>query len=233
MVRPPSQRRRRHINKIAVSTALRKHWLPFLLLFLTLISLISTHMALLTGFIFTFLIPGLIFHRFFRLKSYELLVLVPILSVMVSTHLVYYLSILLSYSRETILVSFVILTALYVIVDSRVKDTNHLKNFLKVKEFNLDRLFIFLFIFLISLIVLYRSVWLESQAGIVITGSNWQDTPLHYEIIESINNGNFAPEMPYYSGVMMEYHYFVDFHTAILEKVYGFLPKLLPTLNAI
>lgn len=39
--------------------------------------------------------------------------------------------------------------------------------------------------------------------------------------------------MPHYSGVMMDYHYFVDFHTAILEKVYGFLPKLLPILNAI
>jgi hypothetical protein len=31
----------------------------------------------------------------------------------------------------------------------------------------------------------------------------------------------------------MNYHYFVDFHTAILEKVYGFLPKLLPFLNAV
>ncbi len=190
-------------------------------------------MALLTGFIFTFLIPGLIFHRFFKLKSYELLVLIPIFSIMISTHLIYYLSLLLGYSRETILTSFVIFTALYVIVDSRVKDTNHLKNFLKVKEFDLDRLLIFLFIFLISLVILYRSVWFESQAGIVITGSNWQDTPLHYEIIESINNGNFAPEMPHYSGVMMDYHYFVDFHTAILEKVYGFLPKLLPILNTI
>jgi uncharacterized membrane protein len=56
---------------------------------------------------------------------------------------------------------------------------------------------------------------------------------LHYEIIESINNGNFPPEMPYYSGEMMNYHYFVDFHTAILEKVYGFLPQLVPVLNAV
>jgi hypothetical protein len=39
--------------------------------------------------------------------------------------------------------------------------------------------------------------------------------------------------MPYYSGERMNYHYFVDFHTAILEKVYGFLPKLLPITNAI
>jgi hypothetical protein len=184
-------------------------------------------MVLLTGFIFTFFIPGLIFRKFFRLKSYELLVLVPIFSVMVSTHLIYYLSLLLGYSRETILASFLILTGLYVVLDTRSKDANRFRNFLKVKEFDLNRVLIFLFVFLISLVILYRSVWLESQAGIVITGSNWQDTPLHYEIIESINNGNFAPEMPHYSGVMMDYHYFVDFHTAILEKVYGFLPKLL------
>jgi uncharacterized membrane protein len=38
--------------------------------------------------------------------------------------------------------------------------------------------------------------------------------------------------MPNYAGNNMNYHYFVDFHTAILEKVYGFLPKLLPFLNA-
>src|SRR4030042_6541357 len=68
---------------------------------------------------------------------------------------------------------------------------------------------------------------------IVITGSNWQDTPLHYEIIESINNGNFPPQMPYFSGEKMSYHYFVDFHTAILEKVYGFLPTLVPFLDAV
>lgn len=31
----------------------------------------------------------------------------------------------------------------------------------------------------------------------------------------------------------MSYHYFVDFHTAIVEKVYGYLPTLLPILNAV
>ena len=31
----------------------------------------------------------------------------------------------------------------------------------------------------------------------------------------------------------MTYHYFVDFHTAIIEKVYGYLPTLLPVLNAV
>ncbi len=57
---------------------------------------------------------------------------------------------------------------------------------------------------------------------------------MHYEIIESINNGNFPPQMPYYAGVDMFYHYFVDFHTAILEKAFGaFLPRLIVFTNAI
>jgi hypothetical protein len=92
---------------------------------------------------------------------------------------------------------------------------------------------VFAVIFLISLAVLVRSVWYGNQYGIVLTGSNWQDTPLHYEIIENINNGNFPPQMPNFSGEKLTYHYFVDFHTAIVEKVYGYLPTLLPVLNSV
>ena len=39
--------------------------------------------------------------------------------------------------------------------------------------------------------------------------------------------------MPNFAGQPETYHYFVDFHTAIIEKVYGYLPTLLPALNAI
>ena len=67
----------------------------------------------------------------------------------------------------------------------------------------------------------------------MLTGSNWQDTPFHYDIIESINQGNFPPQTPNYSGTPLGYHYFVDFHTAIVEKMYGYLPNLLPVLNAV
>lgn len=196
-------------------------------------SVVSIHIALLTAFIFTFLVPGLILSRFFRLKSYEVLAFVPIFSVLVSTQLVYYLSLLFGYSRVTILVSFLALAVVYAVVNSRKEETYHLKNFLNVWRSHKITLLIFLLIFILALVILYRSVWFENETGIVITGSNWQDTPVHYEIIESINSGNFPPEMPYYSGERLNYHYFVDFHTAVLEKVYGFLPKLLPISNAI
>lgn len=190
-------------------------------------------MALLTALIFTFLVPGSIFSRFFRLEPYELIAFIPIFSVLVSTQLIYYLSLLLGYSNTTIIASFLVLAAIYTIVNAKKKETHQLKNILKAKPFNRTTLIIFLIIFVLALVLLYRSVWFENESGIVITGSNWQDTPLHYEIIESINNGNFPPEWPNYAGTQINYHYFVDFHTAILEKVYGFLPKLLPISNAI
>ncbi len=108
-----------------------------------------------------------------------------------------------------------------------------LSKFLKIKQIKKTNLLVFAIIFIISLGVLYASVWRGDQYGIVLTGSNWQDTPFHYEIIESLNQGNFPPQTPNYIGTPLTYHYFVDFHTAIVEKMYGYLPALLPVLNAL
>lgn len=222
------------MSKIENSAALQKHILiSASLASLILTSFISIHLALFAAFVFTFLVPGLTVLRFFRLKSHEVMAFVPIFSVMTSTFLIYCLSLLFGYSRETILGSFLILTAAYAIVNLPSEEKSHFKDFWKIKDLDRKSLSVFLFVFILSLTVLCKSVWFESENGIVVTGSNWQDTPLHYEIIESINAGNFPPEMPYYSGVEMSYHYFIDFHTAILEKVYGFMPKLLPISNAI
>jgi uncharacterized membrane protein len=220
------------LQEAIASRALQKHWLFLVLLLLPLVSFASVHVGLLTALVFTFFVPGLIFYRFFSFKLHEIVVFVPVFSVLVSTQLVYYLSLVFGYSRETILASFLALAVVYGLVNSRKKAAHSLKDFLEITRLNKTLLLVFLLIFVISAAVLFRSVWFENDLGIVITGSNWQDTPLHYEIIESINNGNFPPQMPYYSGESMSYHYFVDFHTAILEKNYGFLPKLLPFLNA-
>jgi hypothetical protein len=212
---------------------LRGNWLFLLLLGLPLASFVSPHVGLFTGFAFTFFVPGLIFHRFFRLKTLEILVFVPVFSVLISTQLVYYLSLAFGYSRKIILVSFLILALVYGLVNLHRKAAYPLRDFLNFRRYSKTVLSVLLAIFALSLVVLYRSVWFENTSGIVITGSNWQDTPLHYEIIESVNNGNFPTQMPYYSGESMNYHYFVDFHTAILEKLYGFLPQLLSFLNAV
>ncbi len=200
---------------------------------LPVVAFASSHVALLTAFIFTFLVPGLVAVRFFKLNFYEEIAFVPVFSVLVSTQLIYYLSLLVGYSSVTILGSFLGLAVVYALVNLKKEHKYTLKDLFKVLPRSKTAVAIFLFIFIFALVVLCRSVWFESASGIVITGSNWQDTPLHYEIIESVNNGNFPPDMPYYAGAKMNYHYFVDFHTAILEKVYGFLPTLLPVSNAV
>lgn len=213
--------------------ALHKYWYLLVLLSLLIASFVSGHIAVLTAFVFTFFVPGLIFYRFFKMEIHQLLAFIPIFSVLVSTQLVYYVSLLFGYSLVTIIGTFMVLLLVYGLVEWRKPATCALTSILKTVKCNKTILAILVLTFALSFAVLYRSVWFESDYGIVLTGSNWQDTPLHYEIIESINNGNFPPQMPYYSGEKMTYHYFVDFHTAILEKVYGFLPQFLPFLNAV
>ena len=197
------------------------------------VSFASSYVALFAALIFTFLVPGLIFYRFFRLKSHEIWAFVPIFSVLFSVELIYYLSLAFGYSRETIIFGFLVLTAVYAMVVYKKGEPLKPPKFLKLAQIKKTSLLLFAIVFLISLVVLARSVWVGNQYGIVLTGSNWQDTPLHYEIIESINHGNFPPQMPNYAGEPLTYHYFVDFHTAIIEKVYGYLPQLLPFLNAV
>jgi hypothetical protein len=215
------------------SAVLQKYWIAILLLLLALASFPSIYVALLTALIFTFLVPGLICYRFFSLRSHEIWAFVPIFSVLVSVQLTYYLSLALGYSRETILLSFLALTGIYALVVYKKGEPLKPPKFLQVKQIKKTSMLLFSIIFLISLAVLVKSVWVGNQYGIVMTGSNWQDTPLHYEIIESINQGNFPPQMPNFAGQPETYHYFIDFHTAIIEKVYGYLPTLLPFLNAV
>jgi len=193
----------------------------------------SIYVALFAAFVFTFLVPGLIAYRFFKLKSHEIWAFVPLFSVLVSVELIYYLSLAVGYSRQTILFSFLALAAFYTLVVYWKGEAIHPPRFLRVKRIKKTSLLLFAVIFAIALVVLARSVWAGNQYGIVLTGSNWQDTPLHYEIIESLNNGNFPPQMPNFAGVPMTYYYFVDFHTAIIENVFGYLPQLLPFINAV
>ncbi len=220
-------------TKLAYFEILQKYWLTMMLLLAAVFSFVSGYVAIFTALVFTFLVPGLFAYRFFGLKSHEIWAFVPVFSVLVSVQLVYYLSLFFGYSRNIILLSFLTLTALYAFVVYKKGEPVKIEKFFKIKQIKKTSLLVFAVIFLISLAVLARSVWYGNQYGIVLTGSNWQDTPLHFEIIESINSGNFPPQMPNFSGERLTYHYFVDFHTAIVEKVYGYLPTLLPVLNAV
>jgi hypothetical protein len=199
---------------------------------LTAAASVSGVIGVFTALIFTFLVPGLVAYRFFHLRNHEILAFIPISSVLISVSIIYYLSLAVGYSEQTILASFLTLTAIYALVVYKKGEPIQPPQIQKIVKIRKTSLIVFSIIFLVSLGVLYASVWRSNQYGIVLTGSNWQDTPFHYEIIESINQGNFPPQTPNYIGTPLTYHYFVDFHTAIVEKMFGYLPNILPLLNA-
>ena len=218
---------------IVWTAILERYWLAVMFLLLIVIAFVSRDIAVFTALVFTFLVPGLIAYRFLNLDSHEIWAFVPIFSILVSVQLIYYLSLVMGYSQHSILVGFLALTAIYIVIVYKKVEPIKPQKLLKLKQIKKTSLLVFAVIFLISLAVLYQSVWRGDQYGIVLTGSNWQDTPFHYEIIESLNQGNFPPQTPNYIGTPLTYHYFVDFHTAIIEKMFGYLPTLMPVLNAL
>jgi len=76
-------------------------------------------------------------------------------------------------------------------------------------------------VFLVVLAVLAVNGWRETPDGMVSGGWNWSDLLVHVAIGNSIVHGNFPPEVPYFAGVPLGYHWFADFHGAISAVVAG------------
>lgn len=74
---------------------------------------------------------------------------------------------------------------------------------------------------LIVLAVLGINGWTKTPDGWVSGGWNWSDFLVHVAIGSSISAGNFPPEVPYFAGVPLTYHWFADFHGAITSTVAG------------
>jgi hypothetical protein len=71
-------------------------------------------------------------------------------------------------------------------------------------------------------VTLAIGLWRETPTGIVSGGSNWSDLGVHLSIAETLNAGaNFPPEVPYFAGEPLVYHWFADFHAAILAEAAG------------
>ena len=69
--------------------------------------------------------------------------------------------------------------------------------------------------------ILAASAWHEISGGWVSGGWNWSDFLVHVAIGQSILEGNFPPQVPYFAGVPLTYHWFADFHGAIAAGVAG------------
>jgi Uncharacterized membrane protein (DUF2298) len=63
--------------------------------------------------------------------------------------------------------------------------------------------------------VLWTNGWRETPDGFVSGGWNWSDLLVHVAIGNSIAHGNFPPQVPYFAGEPLTYHWFADFHGAI------------------
>ena len=74
---------------------------------------------------------------------------------------------------------------------------------------------------LVVFIVLGTNGWAETSVGRVAGGWNWSDLLVHVSIGSSIAAGNFPPEVPYFAGAPLTYHWFADFHGAITSTVAG------------
>jgi hypothetical protein len=71
-------------------------------------------------------------------------------------------------------------------------------------------------------VTLAVSLWRITATGVSAGGSNWSDLGVHLSIAETLNAGaNFPPEVPYFAGVPLVYHWFSDFAAAILAEAAG------------
>jgi hypothetical protein len=70
-------------------------------------------------------------------------------------------------------------------------------------------------------LVLARGLWQVNADGVDVGGSNWSDLGVHLSIAQSVNAGNFPPDVPFFAGEPLVYHWFADFHAAILAEAAG------------
>ena len=69
--------------------------------------------------------------------------------------------------------------------------------------------------------VLQAGLWHHTATGVAAGASNWSDLGVHLSIAQSLNAGNFPPEVPYFAGAPLIYHWFADFHAAIAARAAG------------
>ncbi len=190
-----------------------KHLFACLLLTLCLVGYFVPIVAIVPAFFVFFLTTGYFLVAKLKLGVVERLAVSILASILLSTHLVFLASLLFGYSREVVFVIMSLLSCLLFFVDGNkaLADLRGLKDCKGVIAFALVA---FLFVGL----VLHFSLWKHTDEGIVNGGWNWSDFFVHYSIIQSVNSGNFPPQTPYYSGTPLLYHYFMDFHTAIVSK---------------
>lgn len=193
--------------------------------------MITNIILIVVGLLTTLFIPGfIVIEVFFRRMKFHLkMPLYIIISLLTSVNIIYLLSLIFGFGRHVVLILFFLLLPLFIyLIWTRRKElvTNLRKNGI-----------IILLAFLIGMaffIPLNNGFFTKLDDGYILSSPNWQDTAMHIGIVESITQGNFPPQAPYYSGRALSYYYFADFHAAIINEMWGmFFPRVMVILNPI
>ncbi len=160
-----------------------------------------------------------------RIPATGRLGLAVILSVAVSTHLVWWLSLPFGYSRATVFVAAVLLAAPIPVAAWRGSPFGGLAHSVRGawNAFAREPAPFLLALVAGSFVglVLASGLWHVTAAGVDSGGSNWSDLGVHLSIAQSLNAGNFPPQVPYFAGEPLVYHWFADFHDAIVANAAG------------
>ncbi|BCX14493.1 MAG: hypothetical protein KatS3mg088_176 [Patescibacteria group bacterium] len=187
------------------------------------------YIFLLLGIIYTTILPGFLVVGFLfpNLKLWEKIPLCFLLSVIISTIFSYLAALVFGLSRETLLACFIFFVILLLVLVWK----KGLPSFSGLQELKREIIFGIL-VYLIFFTALLPGIFTYKNGYFVMSGPNWQDTAMHLSIIESLAQGNFPPQAPYFSGQPLSYYYFSDLHAAIINIFYGdFFPQVLVLIN--
>jgi len=165
---------------------------------------------------FLYLVPGFLLEKLLRLElgGVQSAAFSVLASIMVSAYAIYWLSILLGYGTGAFY-AFFLLCALAALFLPPIA----LPSAITFARGDLAAPLVAGFAALAVFSILYVSLWVPSETGIIVGGWNYGDFFLHASVIQSVNHGNFPPQEPIYAGVPLAYHWFIDLHTAIASKL--------------
>ncbi len=170
------------------------------------------YLLLFGGFVFSFFLPGyLIIQSFYAyLPTYKKLPLIGVISIIISTYFAYFAFIIFGFSRGVL--GFLIFLFSLIFIFYALKQ----RFIFKKRSLHKRAVLISIFIYILFFVALAPGIMTFFNGYWVLSAVNWQDTAMHLGIMESIREGNFLPQAPYFSGQPLTYYYFSDFHTALV-----------------
>ncbi len=181
--------------------------------------MIINYLLLVWGLIATFFLPGyLVIQGFYAyLPKYKKIPLIGAISVIISTYLLYFSLFIMGFSRYVVGMVFLFLSFAFWLYVCR-------QGFVfNIRSRNAHTFLLAGFIYLLFFLALAPGIMTRFNGYWVLSAVNWQDTAMHLGIMESIKEGNFPPQAPYFSGQALTYYYFSDLHTALLAFFSGLL----------